>query len=67
MYAFELKKNTYFYVIIKNNGQNMYELIEICYSYETAYKYVRLNGNSKYLIMKMKLKEVIHQWEKKKR
>ena len=66
MFVLELKKNMYFYLIIKYMGNHMYELEEMCTSYEIASKYVKLNGNSKYIILKLKLKDVIHEWRRKK-
>lgn len=66
MYCLEFKKNKYFYLIIKSLGKDTYELIEMCVSYETAHKYIKIYGNSKYIILKLKLKEVIHEWKRKK-
>ena len=60
MYCSSFKKNSIGYLIIKRESKDTYELIEFCYSFDTAYKFIRLYGNSKYYILKIKLKEVIH-------
>lgn len=60
MYIDCFKKNTIYYLIIKRITKDTYELIEFCHSFDTAIKFIRTYGNSRYYILKIKLKEVIH-------
>ena len=60
MYCDKFKKNDYFYLIIQRTDKDIYDVIECVHSFDTAIRYLRLYGNSKYLILKFKLKEVIH-------
>lgn len=66
MILLELKKNIYVYLIVKSMGNGIYVFEEMCSSYEIAHKYVKMYGNSKFLIFKLKLKDVIHEWKRKK-
>lgn len=60
MYCPAFKKNQYIYLVIKRTSPGFYEIEECVLSFDTAIKFVRTYGNSKYLILKLKLKEVIH-------
>lgn len=60
MYADSFKRNSIGYLIIKRISKDTYELIEFCHSFDTAIRFVRTYGNTKYYILKIKLKEVIH-------
>lgn len=60
MYAESFKRNSIGYLIIKRISKDTYELVEFCYSFDTAIRFVRTYGNTKYYILKIKLKEVIH-------
>lgn len=60
MYVDKFRKNSIGYLIIQRISKDTYELIQFCYSFDTAIKFVALYGNSKYYILKIKLKEVIH-------
>ena len=60
MYVDKFRRNSIGYLIIERIYKNTYELIQFCYSFDTAVKFVALYGNSKYYILKIKLKEVIH-------
>ena len=60
MYCSKFKKNSIGYLIIKKISNDTYELEQFCFSFDTAIKFVRLYGNSRYYILKIKLKEVIH-------
>lgn len=60
MYADSFKRNSTCYLIIKRISKDTYELVQFCYSFDTAQKFIVTYGNSKYYILKMKLKEVIH-------
>lgn len=60
MYVDKFRKNSIGYLIIQRISKDTYELIQFCYSFDTAIKFVALYGNNKYYILKIKLKEVIH-------
>lgn len=60
MYVDKFRKNSIGYLIIQKISKDTYELIQFCYSFDTAFKFVALYGNSNYYILKIKLKEVIH-------
>lgn len=60
MYVDRFKRNDIYYLIIKRISKDTYEIIDFCYSLDTAKKFVVLYGNSKYYILKIRLKEVIH-------
>lgn len=60
MYVDKFRRNSIGYLIIERISKDTYELIQFCYSFDTAVKFVALYGNSKYYILKIKLKEVIH-------
>lgn len=60
MYCDSFKRNMISYLIVKRISKDTYELVEFCYSLDTAKKFVVMYGNSKYYILKIKLKEVIH-------
>lgn len=60
MYVDKFRRNSVGYLIIERISKDTYELIQFCYSFDTAIKFVRLYGNSKYYILKIKIKEVIH-------
>lgn len=60
MYCDRFIKNDSYYLVVKRDGKDTYSLVEFCHSFDTAIKFVRLYGNSKHYILKIKLKEVIH-------
>lgn len=60
MYCDKFRKNESFYLIIEKIDKDIYNIVECVHSFDTAVRYIRLYGNSKYLILKFKLKEVIH-------
>ena len=60
MYVDKFRRNSIGYLIIERISKDTYELIQFCYSFDTAVKFVALYGNSKHYILKIKLKEVIH-------
>lgn len=60
MYCREFKKNKYFYLIIKRTSPGFYEIEEFVHTFDTAVKFIQVYGTSKHLILKLKLKDVIH-------
>lgn len=60
MYADKFVKNNVYYLIIKRDSKDTYSLVEFCHSFDTAVRFIRLYGDSKHYILKIKLKEVIH-------
>lgn len=59
MYVVDFKKNMYIYLVLRPITKNSYQLDEAFHSFDTAYTYLQMYGNTRCIILKLKLKEVI--------
>lgn len=59
MYVIKFKRNMPIYLVLKKVSSVRYEIEDCFHSFDSAYSYIHMYGNSKCLILKLKLKDVI--------
>lgn len=60
MYIVNFKRNMPLFLILRPISKNTYSIEECFHCFDTAYLYLRMYGNTKCIILKVILKEVVN-------